>query len=285
MGAGFMTGLFRWRAAGMAALLAAAVVPVLPSCSPECGIAPGGDAPVLGHEVVRVFPHDPEAFTQGILWHDGRFYESTGLKGRSSLREVDPESGRVLRMKMLEPHHFAEGLALSDGQLIQLTWQSNTAFAHDPATFEVKKTFSYLGEGWGLTRNGGHLIMSDGTSKLRILDPATFNVEKLVEVRDGGRPVSRLNELEMVEGRLYANIWQKDRVAVIEPESGRVEAWIDLSGLQDREDMKDGDPDVLNGIAYDADAKRLFVTGKLWPKLFEIRVLEPASPATTTPAG
>jgi glutamine cyclotransferase len=229
-------------------------------------------ATVDSFKVVNVFPHDPTAYTQGLIFRDGFLYESTGLNGRSTLRKVKLETGEVLQQHRLDSKHFGEGLAVWKGQLVQLTWQSNVAFVYDLLTFAPRRTFSYRGEGWGLTDDGRRLILSDGTDELRFLDPQTFREIRRVRVRDGGAPVRDLNELEFIRGEIYANVWHTDRIARISPQTGQVTGWIDLRGL-----MATGyrlDPEaVLNGIAYDAVKNRLFVTGKLWPRLFEIRAV------------
>jgi glutamine cyclotransferase len=230
----------------------------------------GRGAPVRGYEVVNVFPHDREAFTQGLVYRDGVLYESTGLKGRSSLRKVQLETGKVLQQIRLDSRYFAEGLTDWGNRLVQLTWETNIGFVYDLASFKQTGTFAYAGEGWGLTHDGTRLIMSDGTPTLRFLDPATFRVVGSLQVKDGALPVEDLNELEYVEGEIYANVWTTDRIAVISPSTGLVSRWINLAGLLPAAQTT-GDA-VLNGIAYDAAGKRLFVTGKLWPRLFEIRV-------------
>ena len=227
-------------------------------------------APVGRFEVVKVYPHDPQAFTQGLVFSGGVLYEGTGLNGRSGIRKVKLENGEVLQVQALEQRHFGEGIALVDDAIVQLTWQSGVGFVYDRKTFQRTRTFSYSGEGWGLTYDGTRLIMSDGSSTLRFLDPKTLAPTGKLQVRDGSRPVERLNELEVVKGEIFANIWQTDRIARISPKTGTVTGWIDLAGLLDPRDARG--TDVLNGIAYDATADRLFVTGKLWPKLFEIRI-------------
>ncbi len=221
-----------------------------------------------GYRVVASHPHDSNAFTQGLVYRDGVLYESTGLQGRSSLRKVELATGRVLQERRVASAYFAEGLTDWRGRLIQLTWQSNVAFVYDLATFAPLRTFSYEGEGWGLTHDRTRLIMSDGTADLRFLDPTTFRETKRITVRDRGEPVSELNELEMVKGEIFANVWQTDRICRIDPATGRVVGWIDLSGLLPPAER--AGVDVLNGIAYDEAHDRLFVTGKLWPTLFEI---------------
>jgi glutaminyl-peptide cyclotransferase len=226
--------------------------------------------PVYGYDVVNVYPHDREAFTQGLLYRDGVLFESTGLNGRSTLRKVRLEDGQVLQQIRVDSRYFAEGLTDWGGRLVQLTWSTNVGFVYDLASFKLLRTFNYTGEGWGLARDGRRLIMSDGSPALRFLDPESLQVTGRVEVKDNGVPVEDLNELEVVEGQVYANVWMTDRIAMIDPASGAVTGWINLAGLMPRGSTS-GDA-VLNGIAYDAQRKRLFVTGKLWPRLFEIRV-------------
>ena len=226
-------------------------------------------APVSRVEVVRSYPHDPEAFTQGLVLIDGVLYESTGMHGRSGIRKVRLETGEVLKVQKLEERYFGEGIAVVGNAIVQLTWQSGVGFVYDRSTFQRTKTFTYQGEGWGLAYDGTRLIMSDGTATLRFLDPATLKQTGRLEVRDGGRPVQGLNELEVVKGEIFANVWTTDRIARISPTTGSVTGWLDLSGLLDAREAQG--VDVLNGIAYDAAKDRLFVTGKLWPKLFEIR--------------
>ena len=227
------------------------------------------------YQVVNTFPHDPRAFTQGLLFHDGKLLESTGLYGQSSLREVDLATGAVLRQWLVPGQFFAEGLALLDGKLYQLTWKEQKVFVYDlnadPKTFRKVGEFSYTNEGWGLATDGHWLIMSDGGSTLRFLNPATFAVDHKVQVLKDGVPQERLNELEYVKGEIYANIWQTDWVARIDPATGRVMGMIDFSYLLPAADRKTT-TDVLNGIAYDPVGDRLFVTGKNWPKLFEVRL-------------
>lgn len=227
---------------------------------------------MYGLEIVRSWPHDPQAFTQGLVYQEGRLYESTGIYGESSLREVELETGRVLRKHDLDEQYFGEGLALLGGKLYQLTWRSHVGFIYDAATFQPLGQFSYTGEGWGLTTDGTSLILSDGTSTLRFLDPVTFAVQRTVTVTNAGHELSRLNELEYVHGEVYANVWTRDLIARINPATGLVTGWIDLTGLLAPEDQG-GDGNVLNGIAYDAANDRLLVTGKRWPRLFQIRLV------------
>jgi glutamine cyclotransferase len=247
-----------------------------PAPAPQAAVASAAAA-VHRFEVVREFPHDPEAFTQGLIYRDGFLYESTGLNGRSSLRKVELETGKVLQRRAIDEQYFGEGLTDWGSRLIQLTWQTNVGFVYDLATFAPQSTFEYPGQGWGLTHDDRRLIMSDGSADLRFLDPSTQRELGRLRVHDRGAPVEYLNELELVDGQVYANVFQTDRVAVIDPASGRVTAWIDLSGLL-RPSVRRGTEDVLNGIAYDAAGRRLFVTGKLWPRLFEIR-LRPGTPS------
>ena len=227
---------------------------------------------VFTFEVVRSYPHDAGAFTQGLIYRDGFLYESTGLNGQSSLRRVRLETGEVLQKKELARRYFAEGLAEFNGELFQLTWDTKVGFVYDRQTFEPKRTFQYRGEGWGLTYDGGRLIMSDGSATLRYLDPATMAESGRISVTDRGVKVTRLNELEYIKGRIYANVWFTDRIAIIDPATGHVTAWVDLAGLMAAKGL--GAQAVLNGIAYDAAGDRLFVTGKMWPRLFEIRLKE-----------
>ena len=221
--------------------------------------------------VVAAYPHDPRAFTQGLIFDRGALIESTGGYGRSSLRRTELRTGRVITERRLASHLFGEGLARAGDLLVQLTWRAGRAFLYEPEGFEARGSFEYPGEGWGLAFDGKHLVMSDGSATLRFLSPSGFAEVRRVEVRDRGVPVPRLNELEYVEGRIYANVWHEDRIAVISPRSGEVQAWIDLSGLWPAPYRRSPEQ-VLNGIAYDPEARRLFVTGKEWPRLFEIEL-------------
>jgi glutamine cyclotransferase len=230
-----------------------------------------GPVPVYGYQIVKVRPHDPDAFTQGLEIHDGKLYESTGEIGRSSLRLVDLENGDVVKKVEVPPPYFAEGVSALNGKLYQLTWQHQVGFTYDPQTLEKNGQFNYQGEGWGLTNDGRSLIISNGTNRIKFLDPVTFQVTKTIAVFEGKQPIEQLNELEYINGELYANVWHADRIAIINPDNGRVKAWLDLRGLLSAGDVRDEEA-VLNGIAYDAASDRLFVTGKLWPKIFEIKV-------------
>jgi glutaminyl-peptide cyclotransferase len=231
------------------------------------------DLPRYGYQVVRSYPHDRRAFTQGLQYVDGFFYEGTGQNGQSSIRKVKLETGEVLQKRDVPAEHFGEGITVWKNDLIELTWQSHVAFVYDRVTFEPKKQFSYPGEGWGLTHDGTDLIMSDGTSELRLLDPVTFSEKRRIKVTASGAPLRDLNELEYVKGEIFANVWQTDYVARIAPATGRVTGLIDLRGLLTPAERSR--TDVLNGIAYDAAHDRLFVTGKWWPKVFEIKVTGP----------
>lgn len=254
----------------MLGALCAALLLVLPA------VAAGrtASAPTEGYRIVHTYPHDSSAFTQGLIYLDGYLYEGTGLNGRSSIRMVDLASGRVLQHYDLPGQYFGEGLTDWGSNLYELTWTSHICFVYDRFSFRLLKTFSYSGEGWGLTHDKTSLIMSDGTAYLRFLNPNTFTETRRIQVTDGGQPIKELNELEYIHGQIYANIWHSDRIARISPATGKILGWIDLKGLLPESERHDDDA-VLNGIAYDAKGDRLFVTGKLWPKLFEIK-LKPA---------
>jgi glutamine cyclotransferase len=227
--------------------------------------------PLYTYKVVNTFPHDPEAFTQGLVFVDGWLYEGTGRRGQSTLRRVELETGQVVQRRQLPPQFFGEGVTVFGNRVFQLTWQSNVGFVYEKDSFELIGEFHYSTEGWGLTHDGERLIMSDGTATLHFLDPETLQEISQVQVFDQNGPVVRLNELEYVRGEVYANVWQTDRIAQINPLTGQVMGWLDLTGLLSAEDRQIP-VDVLNGIAYDAKNDRLFVTGKLWPKLYEIQI-------------
>jgi glutamine cyclotransferase len=231
------------------------------------------NAPVRSYKVIATYPHDPKAYTQGLQFLNGTLYEGTGLNGESSIRKVNLTTGAVLKAQPVSAFYFGEGITVLGSRLFELTWQNGVAFVYDANTFQSLDTFHYAGEGWGLTYDGKRLVMSDGTSALRFLDPVTFRELSRVVVRDGSRPITELNELEYIEGEIWANVYQTDRVARIDPRTGQVNSWVDFSGLLKAADRKP-DTDVLNGIAYDAQRKRIFVTGKRWPKLFQIQVME-----------
>lgn len=225
----------------------------------------------LKWSVVASHPHDAGAFTQGLLWHDGGFYESTGLEGQSTVRRVEFPSGRVVKSTKLAPDLFGEGLTMFGNRLIQLTWQTRRGLVYERDSLRLLRDFSYRTEGWGITSDGRDLIMSDGTSTLTYLDANTFKPRRRLGVTLNGQPLRMLNELEWIEGKIWANVWQTNLVAQIDPASGRVVSTLDLTGILTPQESN-GDEDVLNGIAYDAKTKRIFVTGKLWPRLFQIKV-------------
>jgi glutaminyl-peptide cyclotransferase len=262
-----------------AAWLAVAGLCAWPSCdaresgvssSPSSSSSPA-QLPIDHYQVVRAYPHDRTAFTQGLQYVDGFLYEGTGLNGRSSIRKVKLETGEVVQKRDVSPAYFGEGISVWKDRIFQLTWQSNIAFTYDKSSLEPQRTFSYAGEGWGLTDDGANLIMSDGTDQLRLLDPETFEERKRISVTAVGQPLRNLNELEYMRGEILANVWTTEYVARINPATGIVSAYIDLRGLLSAAEMPG--VDVLNGIAYDAQNDRLFVTGKLWPKLFEIKIV------------
>jgi glutamine cyclotransferase len=230
-----------------------------------------GEIPVYTYEVINTYPHDVNAFTQGLVWDGDILYEGTGLNGRSSLRRVDLESGQVLQQLDLPTEYFGEGITVWGEQIVQLTWQSQRGFVYNKETFEQLAEFTYPTQGWGITHDSRRLIMSDGSATIYFWDPNTFTAVDTINVYDLDGPVASLNELEYINGEIWANIWQTDRIARIDPVTGQVLAWVDLSGLLTPAERAQAD--VLNGIAYKPDEDRLFVTGKLWPKLFEIRLV------------
>ena len=230
-------------------------------------------APLFKVRILKSYPHDPGAFTQGLIFANGFLYESTGLNGKSSLRQVELETGRVLKKYDLPFQYFGEGLTLWDGSLIQLTWTSGKGFVYNLESFAVEREFSYSGEGWGLTNDGKSLVMSNGTEELIFLNPATLVRQRSLRVLDMGEPVRLLNELEYIKGEIFANVWHDDFIAMISPKTGEVTGWIDMSALRG-ELPPASSAEVLNGIAFDAEKDRIFVTGKLWPLLFEIEVIK-----------
>jgi glutamine cyclotransferase len=242
-----------------------------PAAKNEPPASPNAPAPRYGYEIVNIWPHDSNAFTQGLILMDGKLLESTGQEGFSSLRRVELETGKVLNKVDVPEPYFAEGLAALNGKLYQLTWQHKVGFIYDAQTFEKQGQFNYDGEGWGLTTDGTSLILSDGSNRIRFIDPSGFRVTRSIQVVDQNTPVNELNELEYVNGEIYANVWHVNRIAAIDPQSGRVKSWIDLTGLLPAGEVRDPEA-VLNGIAYDPASSKLYVTGKLWPHLFEIKV-------------
>lgn len=246
-----------------------------PSPSPLDDPLTSEAAPVYSYRVVNVYPHDRGAWTQGLVYENGALYEGTGRRGESSLRRVELETGEVLQFLALPERYFGEGITVYGDEIFQLTWKSQVGFVYDRDSFELQRIFIYPTEGWGLTHDGQRLIMSDGTSTLHFLDPETLEETGQVQVHYGGRPVPALNELEYVQGEVYANVWKTNVVVRIDPQTGRVRDLINLAGLLEPEDHAEP-VGVLNGIAYDAENDRLFVTGKLWPKLFEIELVAPS---------
>jgi glutamine cyclotransferase len=230
------------------------------------------------YRVVHTYPHDSQAFTQGLIYLDGHLYESTGIEGRSSLREEDLETGRILKYQALSSRYFGEGLTNWGNTLIQLTWQSHVALVYDLNTFRFLRPFHYPWEGWGLAQDGKNLILSDGSSTLHFIDPKTFKQVRSVRVTDHGTPVDQLNELEYIHGEIYSNVWHSNRIAIISPSTGEVQKWIDLTGILPPGSTDPNSDAVLNGIAYDSAHDRLFVTGKLWPKIFEIKLVPEDAP-------
>jgi glutamine cyclotransferase len=224
------------------------------------------------YRVVHTFPHDPAAFTQGLEYRGGVLYEGTGLVGRSSLRKVELETGKVLQQIPVEQKYFGEGITVVNSQIVELTWTTQIGFIYDQASFRMIRNFNYTGEGWGLANDGQQIYMSDGSADIRVLDSTTLQEKRRVTVHDGTDPVKMLNELEYIRGEIYANVWQTNRIARISPADGKVLGWIDMTGILPAENRLHAD--VLNGIAYDQSGDRIFVTGKLWPKLFEIQVVE-----------
>lgn len=240
-----------------------------------CAPVSQAGVPEYTFEVVHSYPHDRTAFTEGLFYLDGFLYESTGIEGASSVRKVRLETGEVVQRHDLPSAYFGEGIIQWKDRLIQLTYKTEVGFVYNLSTFETERRFEYPGEGWAMTQDGKNIFMSDGTAQIRIWDPETLQELRRITVTDQGQPVPNVNELEWVKGEIYANIWETDRIARIDPATGRVVGWIDLAGLLNPNERIAGPEgtDVLNGIAYDAKGNRLFVTGKRWPKLFEIRLV------------
>jgi hypothetical protein len=226
----------------------------------------------LTYEVVAELPHDAEAYTQGLVLHDRHWVESTGKNGQTTLRRVEPSTGAVVLKKNLVADFFGEGCTVFGGKIYQLSWKNQQGFVYDATTFQWQKNFSYTGEGWGLTNDGTSLIMSNGSNTLQFFDPVTFKPGKLLRVEWNGQPLDKLNELEFIEGEIFANIWFKDQIARIDPSNGRVIGMIDLAGI-DKKEKRMQEENVLNGIAYDPVTRDIFVTGKCWPKIYQIRLV------------
>lgn len=279
MGGARRTSLRGFSLAGFIALCLGLVLGCAPAA--KAGPEPGSEGPptIYDVEIVKAYPHDAQAFTQGLYYKNGYLYESTGLKGRSTVRKVEIETGKVLQRKDLPETLFGEGVTDWRGEIIGLTWRSQVGFVYDEKSFDTKRRFTYPGEGWGVTTDGDRLIMSDGTSSLRFLNPRTLKETGRIAVTLKGKPLANLNELEWVDGEIYANVWLTDAIVRIDPQSGRVVGVIDLSSLHKALGADAQAIDVLNGVAYDAKDKRLFVTGKLWPKLFEIKLVPKETPA------
>ena len=239
---------------------------------PAWKVPSASSVPLYSYQVIHVYAHDRNAFTQGFEYKNGFLYEGTGLNGRSTLRKEELETGKVVQEITLPAQYFGEGITVLNDRVVQLTWQSHVGFIYNLAEFHLLKNFSYPGEGWGLTNDGRQIYMSDGTPQIRCLDPETLQETRRITVHEGGRAIDELNELEWVKGELYANVWQTEQVARISPTDGSVLGWIDLSHLLTPIEQSQS-ADVLNGIAYDEHSDRLFVTGKLWPKIFEIRLV------------
>jgi glutamine cyclotransferase len=227
--------------------------------------------PVYRPKILYVYPHDQDAFTQGMLFYNGFMYESTGLYGHSSLRKVELESGSIIKKIDLSPDYFGEGITLFNNQVIQLTWHAKKGFIYDLDHFNLIKEFRYPMEGWGITFDGQYLVISDGTAILYYLDPESFQIIKQVNVQENGKSINRLNELEYIKGNIYANIWETDQIAIISPD-GKVIGWIDLQGILLVDDCSQT-TGVLNGIAFNTQNQRIYVTGKNWCKLFEIELV------------
>lgn len=256
-----------------AIFLALASFALVPSLAADNAVnqTQSSPVPVYGYKIINVYPHDETAFTEGLFYDGKTLYESTGLYDNSTLRQVDLTTGRILKLYRLADEFFGEGLTLWKDQLVQLTWQSGIGFVYDKKSFNKTRSFDYNREGWGITTDGRRLIMSDGSDSLYFMYPDTFDDAGSVRVEYNGNPVSQLNELEFIKGKVYANVYYTSMIAIISPETGEVTGWIDLQGLVDRE-TEQGSVDVLNGIAYEEDKDLLLVTGKLWPELFEIKI-------------
>lgn len=249
-----------------------------PSSAPAAPASAASSLPAYSYEVVATYPHDPKAFTQGLQFADGILYETTGQEGESWVRKVDLASGAVQVQHDLADEFFGEGMVIWGDEIVTITWRSQKGFVFDKATLAPKREWTYAGEGWGLTADDTRIFMSDGTSQIRIIDPATLQETSRIDVKMNGKPVDQLNELEYIKGEIWANVFQTDRIARIDPATGEVKGVIYLGGLLKPDERRN--TDVLNGIAYDKAGDRIFVTGKYWPKLFEIRVKDPMAPAS-----
>jgi glutamine cyclotransferase len=240
-------------------------------------IAPAASAtesvPVYTYQVINTWPHDAEAYTQGLVFYDGALFESTGLHGSSSLRRVELKTGKVKKKVDVAREYFAEGMTIFRDKIFQITWQSQKGFVYDIKKLKQEGEFAYEGQGWGLTHDDHFLIMSDGTNRIRFLDPTNFQVQRTISVYDNGQPLTDLNELEYIKGEIYANIWKVDRIVRLDPATGRINAWVDMTGLHHAGNDPNSE-NCLNGIAYDAEGDRLFVTGKRWPSIFEVRLVK-----------
>lgn len=227
--------------------------------------------PIYSYKIVNVYPHDASAFTEGLVYEDGFLYESTGRFNESTLRKVDLQTGEVIKLHKLDGNYFGEGITVYDNKIFQLTWKTNVGFIYDKDSFNLTNKFYYNTEGWGITHNDEYLIMSDGTDEIYFLNPKNFKRVYSIRVHDEFRPITRLNELEFIRGEIYANVWRSDKIARICPHSGRITGWIDLKGLLSPKEYKNAG--TLNGITYDKQNNRIFVTGKMWPKIFEIKLV------------
>ena len=263
----------------MRTLLATLVLVSACACSPSATptpTAPAADAlPAYSYDIVATYPHDPKAFTQGLVYTDGVLYETTGQEGESWLRKVELATGAVLQQHDIADEFFGEGMVIWGDQIVTLTWRGEKGFIFDKATFAPKGEWTYAGEGWGLTADDTQIFMSDGTAQIRKIDPATLQETGRIDVKMNGKPVDKLNELEFVKGEIWANVFETDRIARIDPATGEVKGIIYLGGLLKPDERRK--TDVLNGIAWDKAGDRIFVTGKYWPKLFEIRIKDPAA--------
>lgn len=254
------------------------LVLMLAICSPTFSIKYANaietaDTPIYGYRIINTYPHSTDSFTQGLVFDEGRLYEGTGLNGQSAVKIVDLETGKTIKSHDIADKYFGEGITAVGNKIVQLTWRAGKGFVYDKKSLKLLKTFKYNTQGWGITYDGKYIVMSDGSDMLYFMDPRTFKIKGTLDVYNENGKVGKLNELEYIDGEIYANIWGTEKIARINPKTGQVTAWIDLSGLLSKED-KQNRVDVLNGIAYDAENKRLFVTGKLWPKIFEIEVIE-----------